>query len=511
MGSTNPGSLSISAKSTYYTDEDVVVSWNTPENTVKYGFTLRYNPKSGDDLIDHYVTGNSYNIGKLGSGNYRLWMRPYNSSGTGGTAVYVDFSVTTRPVVKVTSVTLNKQSLSLTKGESTTLTASVAPSNATNKNISWSSSNTSVAKVTNGKVQAVGAGTATITATAADGSGKKATCTVKVTNPHTHSYTSKVTKAATCTSEGIRTYTCSCGASYTEKIEKTAHKEVTDSAVKATCTKEGKTEGSHCQVCGTILKAQQTIAATGHTPVTDSAVKATCTKEGKTEGSHCQVCGTVLKAQQTIAATGHKYNTTTIVKATTKENGDIKKTCSVCGHTKKTAIYYPKTVTISSCVYNGKAKKPTVTVKDSKGNVIDSSNYTVTYSNNKNVGKATAAIKFKGNYSGTIKKQFTIKPQGTTITSVKAKSNGFEVKWKKQASQTSGYEIQYSTNKNFKGNTVSTVKIEKNSTQSKKISKLKAKKTYYVRVRTYKTVKIDGKNTKIYSDWSSAKKVVTKN
>ena len=49
----DPGSLSIYAKTNYYTDEDVTVSWNTPANTASYGFTLRYNPKSGADLIDH--------------------------------------------------------------------------------------------------------------------------------------------------------------------------------------------------------------------------------------------------------------------------------------------------------------------------------------------------------------------------------------------------------------------------------------------------------------------------
>ncbi|MDE6412707.1 MAG: leucine-rich repeat protein, partial [Eubacterium sp.] len=203
----------------------------------------------------------------------------------------------------------------------------------------------------------------------------------------------------------------------------------------------------------------------------------------------------------------HKYKTTT-VKATTKTNGKITKKCSVCGETTKTTLYTPKTVTFSATVYNGKAQKPTVTVKDSKGKKIAASNYTVKYSNNKNVGKATATITFKGNYSGTLKKTFTIKPKATTLSSVKAGKKKFTAKWKKQATQTTGYELQYSTNKNFKkGN--KTITVGKNTT-SKTVSKLTAKKNYYVRVRTYKTVKVNGKSTKIYSAWSKSKVVTTK-
>ncbi|MGN0521626.1 MAG: leucine-rich repeat protein [Eubacterium sp.] len=198
------------------------------------------------------------------------------------------------------------------------------------------------------------------------------------------------------------------------------------------------------------------------------------------------------------------------------------KDCKIRGYKNSTAEKYAKnngfkftalieasalSVSLSSTsyTYNGKVKKPTVTVKDSKGNKIASSNYTVSYSSGrKNVGTYTVTIKFKGNYGGTIKKTFTIKPKATTISSVTAKSKGFTVKWKKLTTQTTGYQIQYSTSRKFTN--AKTVTVSKNSTTSKTISKLSAKKKYYVRVRTYKTV--DGK--KIYSAWSSAKSVTTK-
>ena len=188
-----------------------------------------------------------------------------------------------------------------------------------------------------------------------------------------HSWDSgKVTKAATCTEKGIRTYTCqSCGITRTEDIPALGHKAVTDAAVAATCETDGKTEGSHCSVCGTILTAQKTVKATGHDwdegkitkaatceekgvktytcrtckktrtedvsalghqAVTDAAVAATCETDGKTEGSHCSVCGKVLVKQESVKATGHKAVTDEAVAATCETDGKTEGShCSVCG------------------------------------------------------------------------------------------------------------------------------------------------------------------------------------
>ena len=87
----------------------------------------------------------------------------------------------------------------------------------------------------------------------------------------------------------------------------------------------------------------------------------------------------------------------------------------------------------------------------------------------------------------------------TTITSVKAQSKAFTVKWKKKSGIT-GYQIQYSTNSKFKKGNKS-IKIKNAKTISKKITKLKAAKKYYVRIRTYKGKK--------YSKWSKAKSIKT--
>ena len=111
--------------------------------------------------------------------------------------------------VPVTGVSLNKTTLSLSKGSTETLTATIAPTNATNTAVTWKSSNTSVATVdSDGKVTAVTAGTATITVTTADGS-KTATCTVTVTVPVTGVSLNKTTLSLSKGSTGTLTATIS--------------------------------------------------------------------------------------------------------------------------------------------------------------------------------------------------------------------------------------------------------------------------------------------------------------
>ena len=243
-----------------------------------------------------------------------------------------------------------------------------------------------------------------------------------------------------------------------------------------------------------------------HTWNSGSVTKAATCKATGTKTYTCTKCK-ATKTETIAKSTKHSYKTTT-TKATTSKNGSIVTKCTVCGNvSKNTTIAYPKTITLSasSYTYDGKVKTPSVTVKDSNGKNIASSNYTVSNpSGRKNVGTYTVTITFKGNYSGTVKKSFTIKPKSTTVSSVTANSKAFTIKWKKQATQTTGYQIQYSTSSNFSN--AKTVTVSKNGTTSKKITGLTGKKKYYVRVRTYKTV---GK-TKIYSSWSASKTVTTK-
>ena len=441
-----------------------------------------------------------------------------------------------------------------------------------------------------------------------------------------HTYGSAViTKQPTCTSEGTKTKTCTkCNATVTETIPKTSHK-YADTVVAPTCTADGYTLHK-CSVCGTSYKDSTTKAtghsygnfvvtkqstctsegtaiktctkcnatvteklpAKGHTAVTDKGYSATCTTAGKTDGSHCSVCNTVIKVQTVINATGHKSSGWIVDKAASiGVKGSKHKECTVCKKVLETAeipalsrISISKasvTLSTSTYAYDGKAKKPGVTVKlngktlkngtdytvsysnnikvgtakvtiTGKGNYTGSvsktysiknnfkkatvsgistkaftgknitqsitvkyngktlkngTDYTVSYSNNKKIGIATVKIAGKGSYTGTITKTFKINPAKQEIQKLTAKSKAFFVDWAQKGSAT-GYEIQYATNSKF--TSAKKVTITNNKTDKTTISKLSGKKKYYVRVRSYTTVK----GTKYYGAWSASKSVTTK-
>lgn len=190
---------------------------------------------------------------------------------------------------------------------------------------------------------------------------------------HKHSYSEwEVVTDPTCAEAGQKKIVCStCGAEDTESISPTEHKIVKDLGAEATCTEDGVTEGSHCEICGAVLVEQQIVPATGHsfgswvtmrsstctttgqkkqtcstcgvqntesipstghTIVKDDAVKATCTEAGKTEGSHCKTCKSVIVVQKNIPATGHYYGSwVTLRSPTCTTDGQRVETCSVCG------------------------------------------------------------------------------------------------------------------------------------------------------------------------------------
>lgn len=247
---------------------------------------------------------------------------------------------------------------------------------------------------------------------------------------HKHAYSSSVTKKATCTETGIRTFTCNCGDRYTEEIPLAPHRYTQK-----------------------------------RTP------------------------------------------------ATMNSSGMVQQICSVCSNTRTAAIIDCPRIAWGKTdfSYDGKVKALSVTVQDTKGKVLKAgTDYQISYSEGrKNPGIYTATVVFSGNYSGKAAKSFTVKPKKTSLKKASAKSKGMQVSWKKQTAQMDGYQLQYSTNASFKGKTTKLATAKK-SAVSKKISKLKGKKKYYVRIRTYKTVKADGKTVKLYSEWSAKKSVKTK-
>ena len=127
---------------------------------------------------------------------------------------------------------------------------------------------------------------------------------------------------------------------------------------------------------------------------------------------------------------------------------------------------------------------------------------------NKTLSKANEPSTTKASSTSTTKaasKSKSKKPKKTSISKIKAQKKGFKVTWKK-VSNAKGYQVKYSTSKKFTKKTSKTVTVKKATTTSKTVKDLKKKKTYYVKVRSYKTV--NGK--KVYSNWSNVKKVKTK-
>ena len=364
-----------------------------------------------------------------------------------------------------------------------------------------------------------------------------------------HSYgNSVVTKQPTCTSEGTAIKTCTkCNATVTEKLPAKGHTSVTDKGYPATCTTAGKTDGSHCSVCNTVIKVQTVINATGHKSSGWIVDKTASIGVKGSKHKECTVCKKVLetaeipalsrisisKASVTLSNSTYAYdgkakkpgvtvklngktlkngtdyavsysNNTKVgtakVTITGKGNytGSVSKTYSIKNNFKKATVSG-----ISTKAFTGNNITQSITVKCNGKTLKNGTDYTVSYSNNKNIGTATVKITGKGSYTGTITKTFKINPAKQEIQKLTAKSKAFFVDWAQKGSAT-GYEIQYATNSKF--TSAKKVTITNNKTDTKTISKLSGKKKYYVRVRSYTTVK----GTKYYGAWSASKSVTTK-
>ena len=331
------------------------------------------------------------------------------------------------------------------------------------------------------------------------------------TSPLGHDYTSQTVKPA-CETDGEKTFTCTrCGDTYTEVIKAKGHV-YKRTVVAAGCETDGYTL-VECMECHDSFK-EGYVGAKGHTIVTDKAVAATCTTAGKTEGSHCSVCGKVIKAQTEIKAKGHVAGDWITDKAAAVGvKGRKHRSCMVCGAVVESAdipALSPKSISsasvslsIATYSFDGKFKTPSVTVKLGSTALRKGIDYVVSYRNNKNVGKATVVITGKGLYAGTITRTFVINPAKQEIQKLTAKSKGFYIDYAAKSHAT-GYEIQYATNSSFSG--AKKTVITSNKTDRVTVSKLSGNKKYYVRVRTYTTVN----GIKYYGAWSAVKTVTTK-
>jgi hypothetical protein len=418
--------------------------------------------------------------------------------------------------VSVTGISLDQTTLTLESGKNATITATIAPSNATNKAVTWTTSDPTVATVDNtGKVTATGAGTATITATSSENSDIKAACAVTVTGPvHVHTYEAPTWTWSNDYSMAVATFNCTAGDD-TQNI--TDLKPVATEVSAATCTAD--------QVMRYVAKV--TFNGSDYANVVDDVT----------------IANTAL---------GHDWGDWVVTKpATEKEEGVQTRTCSRCKETETKAIpkLEPATTPTSeeSSTESGKNEKPpvsgeqptteemakapvdyslpvinpekikttasmsakTMTIKLGK---INADNCLVEYRQASEktwksqwYGKGASQLVIQGmKKNGFYQYRFTTVKlvnrqwkKGQTsntcyrwIKNIKAKKpvagkKRFTFKWTK-VKKAKGYEIQYATNKAFTKNAKKvTVKGAKKT--SKTIKGLKKGKTYYVRIRPYAT------------------------
>lgn len=333
---------------------------------------------------------------------------------------------------------------------------------------------------------------------------------------HLWSSEKQVIKEPTCQETGLKAYTCLyCKAvSEEEIIPKSDHNFsilVKDECVEPTCDSQGLYVYK-CADCD--AKTTKVIASLGHDWNTEPTVDivATCQSEGKSS-IHCKRCDKT-KDEKTIPKTAHNFANEKVIKqATLSQDGTKSLTCKNCGFVQNKAIPKIATAKLSatSYTYDGKAKKPTITVADSNGTKLaENISYTVTGSKQgTKVNEYTVTLTFKGSYSGTKDLTYKIVPKGNAITSLTSTAkNQITVKWSKQATETTGYVLYYATKEDLSDRKY--VVIKNTSTLSQTVTGLTSNKKYYVAVRTIKDITSNGKTTRIYSTVSPRKTITVK-
>ena len=290
--------------------------------------------------------------------------------------------------------------------------------------------------------------------------------------------------------------------------------------VPATCTETGL-ETWYCTACLAYDTNMHETPARGHNYVAGSVVEPTTSTGGYTVYS-CTRCDASYQADFTDPlpedTAGNGTNTPdngntntpdTPSDGSASDNGNANTTGGSDTGTSDgntvVSVGNLKISVASSVAYTGKAVKPAVTVKNGNKVLKNGTDYKVSYKNNKKIGMAAVVVTGMGSYNGSAKLSFKIVPKKVVLSAVQSKkAKTVSVKWKRD-NMVTGYVIQYSTDKNFKKN-VKKVTIGKNKTASTTIKKLKSKKTYYVRVASYK--KVSGKT--YTGTYSNVKKIKVK-
>lgn len=313
--------------------------------------------------------------------------------------------------------------------------------------------------------------------------------------------------SATCTKEGSQSHTClKCSHTESQNIAKTQHQFDNWVILTApTCTSQGRKIHT-CRLCHT--SEPQIMPVSSHHPGKWTIItQPTCLAGGR-KVLNCTLCSKIIQGTD-IQPLLHKYGDWNIQrKATYERSGSKTRTCTICGTSDLVII--PKLLrkniakavaySIKQRTYNGKSQKPSIRLILNNKLLKMNTDYSLSFKNNKNPGKAMIIIKGKKNYCGTKKLSFYIAPKSPIILRLQSsKKRTLSVKIKK-SNYSNGCQIIYSPSKFFKK-----FKTAYFSGTTKTIDKLFSKKNYYIKIRSYKKIG----NKKIYGPYSKTTKVIT--
>ncbi len=466
------------------------------------------NPNGKETVIDNKCNP-TYTFTGSKTGTYTIFAEIKSPVSTyiGSKTVKCVKITVTNPTIAVTSISLNKTTLSLVKGNSTTLTATINPSNVTNKALTWTTSNSSVATVdSNGKVIAKGAGTATITVKT--NNGKTATCKVTVTNPTVAATSITLNKTVLSLMKGTST-TLTATINPNNATNKALTWTTSNSSV-ATVDSNGKITAKGAGTTTITVKTNNGKTATCKVTVINPTVAVTSVTLSKTslsliKGNSTTLCTTVNPSNATNKTLTWSSSNSSVVTVdqngkvtainggtaiiTVKTSNGLIATCSITipytitynlnggkNHNSNPKTYYGENLTLKS------PKK--------KGYIFNG-----WYSDNK----------FKNKVTSLKNKDIILYAKWTKINVNKVKTlvltniNNQKLKITYGAiSEAKGYQVEYSTNKRFSTSTIKTLKKQSIT------FKIKKGKTYYVRVRAYK---LDSTGSKVYGKWSVIKTI----
>ena len=338
--------------------------------------------------------------------------------------------------------------------------------------------------------------------------------------------------APTCTATGLTEGShCSvCGKVLVEQtvIPAKGHTIVVDKAIPATCAAEGLSEGSHCSVCGEVLAEQHILPKAAHSFNSGVITTApTCTESG-IKTYTCIVCK--ASYEEELESIGHNYEPV-VTQPTCTEQGYTTYTCLNCkdsyiadyvdelGHSFSTFERY----CLNNCgSENPDYKSPFINEAEITGvsdvehtgedivfddltvvlngeELIENTNYTVEYNNNKNIGTATVTITGKGDYRESVEKKFKILPVKNNIESISNGNKRFDVFYSEGEAEASVYELQISSTLDFESPQTIRKSPEDERCIRIIVNKITEDKQYYVRTR-YAVTAQDSKE--YYSNWS---------